>query len=58
MVVPGTGHSVTEGRLSADDAVNLFNEANPAPRCWRLSLLTDNGGTDDVELDRIDPLPV
>ncbi|WP_431240431.1 alpha/beta hydrolase [Mycolicibacterium aichiense] len=30
VVVPGTSHSVTEGWLSADDAVNLFNEANLA----------------------------
>ncbi len=30
VVVPGTSHSVTEGWLAADDAVNLYNEAKYA----------------------------
>ena len=30
VVVPGTSHSVTEGWLSADDAINLYNEAKNA----------------------------
>jgi pimeloyl-ACP methyl ester carboxylesterase/uncharacterized protein YukE len=30
VVVPGTSHSVTEGWLSSDDAVNIFNETRNA----------------------------